>query len=147
MSERSMRSRAVVDFIGSLMPVYMPECGADGRSVAAICLETGTRVSAIEESEDDDAWVRLSFATSARREIEAPASIVAGLAISRYVALTFVGAPEQARNSAMHNLSEHFHFKTGLTAYLPNLSDPDNPRKELARDILGWTARVAVGSL
>ena len=129
------------------MPVYMPGRGDDGGSVAAICLETGTRASEIEEPEDGDVWVRLSFANSARHEIEAPASIVAGLAVSPYVALTILGAPDEARNSAMHDLSKHFHFNTDLTAYLPNLLDPDNPRKELAPYILGWTARVAFGSL
>lgn len=143
---KSRKSSAVVDFIGSLMPVYMPESGRDGKSAAAICLETGTRISPIEES-DDDAWVHLSFANSARHEFDVPASIVAGLAIGRYVALTYVGASDQARNSAMHHFLEHCRFKTGVSAYLPNLSDPDNPIRELAQDIAGWTARVAVGSL
>jgi hypothetical protein len=120
------KSAAVVGFLANLMPLYTHD-DRDGVWCAR-SLQDGTLVLPVDESEWDDArgTVRVYWQGDAARATEADGGQLAALALERYVRLHGTGASEEAVAAELWFMAEHFQFKTGCHAYLPQLDTPPN---------------------
>ncbi|MGY4515208.1 hypothetical protein [Lysobacter sp. HA18] len=118
------KSTAIVAFLASLLPLYDREQyeGADG----ARSLQDGTVILPVDESDWDEerGTVRAHWQGDPRRESIVEGEMLAAIALERYVRLHGIGAPEEAIAAELWFMARHFHFKTGCTAYLPQLAEP-----------------------
>ena len=127
------KSAAIVGFIANLMPLYSGE-----RHEALWCarsLQDGTLILPFGPREDteDEGWIRVCWQGDQQRQTEVLGDKIATLALERYVRLHGVGADEEAISAELYFLAQHFTFKTGRHAYLPQLKKPAHPAVRAVR--------------
>lgn len=113
------KSAAIVGFLANLLPLYTGE-QRDGVWCAR-SMQDGTLVLPVDESDHDEelGTVRVHWQGHSQREQQVDGSYIATLALVRYVELHHLGQPDKRRASELEGLAQHFHFKTGCSAYLP----------------------------
>lgn len=129
----SNKSAAIVGFIANLLPLYHGE--RHDERWCARSLQDGTLLLPFnaEEDPDDEGWIRIHWQGDPQRQTEAQGDQIAALALERYVRLHGVGASEDAIAAELWFMAEHFHFKTGCHAYLPQLREPAHPAVRAAK--------------
>lgn len=112
MPDRNRTSKAIVAFIGALLPLYRAEYV--GREVWARSQRDGTLIKPIDEPPDDeDGRVEVWWqGDQARSSVEKGVFIVE-LVLSDYVDFHCRGKPDRYRQEIVH-LSDHFQRKTGV---------------------------------
>ncbi|MEN5284326.1 hypothetical protein ABE494_00015 [Stenotrophomonas lactitubi] len=123
----SNRSTAIVGFIANLAPLYSGE--RHGDFWCARSLHDGTLISpfSTEEDTEDEGWIRVCWQGDPQRQTEALGADITTLALERYVRLHCTGADEETIAAELHFMAQHFTFKTGCHAYLPQLKKPAHP--------------------
>lgn len=123
----SNRSTAIVGFIANLAPLYSGE--RHGDLWCARSLHDGTLISPFSPDEDteDEGWIRVSWQGDPLRRTEVLGADVTTLALERYVRLHCTGADEETIAAELYFMAQHFTFKTGCHAYLPQLKKPAHP--------------------
>jgi hypothetical protein len=132
----SGKSEAVVSFLANLLPLYDGE--RDDDLWCARSLVDGTLILPIDESDSDDeqGWVRVRWQGDPSREQETLGSMLATLALERYVRLHGAGYDEQAIAGELWFMGKHFEFKTGCSVYLPQLREPPGRLQMMGRKAL-----------
>lgn len=115
-------SRAIVSFIANLSPLY-DSLSIEGKP-CAIDLGDGTRISPID-SDDDEPWVSVHWQGDAGRSKDADATMIATLALVRYVQFHSIGFDSASQRAMLEQLRLHFTVKTGHSLYLPYHQDPE----------------------
>lgn len=118
------KSVAILGFLANLMPFYSYE-SHEGIGCAR-SLQDGTLFWPVDESDWDEerGTVRVQWQGDRLRESLVDGDQIATLALERYVRLHGAGASEEAIAAELWFMAEHFNFKTGCHAYLPNLEEP-----------------------
>jgi hypothetical protein len=113
------KSQAIVGFIANLLPVYTYQ--RYGELDAACCLEDGTLILPVDESDSDfeEGWVRVLWQGDATRVLEIDGASMATVAVVRHARLHFAGRPKQEFQDHLDHMAHHFEFKTGCALYLP----------------------------
>ena len=141
------KSTAIVGFLANLLPLY------DGKQQNGIwcarSLHDGTLILPVDESEWDEerGTVRVRWQGDPQRESEADGSMVATLALERYVRLHGTGATEEAIAAELWFMARHFTVKTGCQAYLPQLQEPTHPLIRAGRTALRLGEGVLVNTI
>jgi hypothetical protein len=140
----SVKSEAIVCFIANLMPLYNGE-SHDGLWCAR-SLADGTLIFPVDESDWDEerGTVKLWWQGDAKREQLVEGTLLASLALKRYVRLHGVGYSEEAIAWELWYMARHFHFKTGCHVYLPQLRDPPHPLVSAGKRVLSMGQGVLV---
>ncbi len=138
------KSEAVVSFIANLMPLYQGE--QHNGEWCARSLTDGTLILPVDESgnEDEDGWVRVRWQGDFAREQEIQGELLAGVALERYVRFHGVGFDEEAIAGELGFMVQHFTYKTGCHAYLPQLPDPPTRLAKITRTALTMGQGVLV---
>ena len=126
-------SRAVVGFLANLLPLYT---GEQREGVwCARSLVDGTLVLPVDESGRDEerGAVRVLWQGDQLRTTEIDGSDLVTIALEHYVRLHGVGAHEDDIAAELWFMARHFHFKTGVSVYLPNLKEPPHPLLRTAK--------------
>jgi hypothetical protein len=132
-------SLAIVKFIGSLLPLYVPEHSERGFCV--YCLRDGSLIRSVEEPvEDENGRIEIWWQGDQERRSVVSGAIYTQLALSEYVAFHARGNPERFAEQLRY-LSEHFQLKTG--ASLGNPYDDEAPPFEL----IGKLVEKLIGKL
>ena len=141
------KSQAVVDFLASLIPLYVSE--QHGGSRCARSLHDGTLVLPVDESDQDEACgtVRVHWQGDPARACGVAGYKLVTLAFERYVRLHGVGASEEAIAAELWHMAQHFTFKTGCEVYLPNLPEPAHPVVRAGRTALRMGEGVLVNAI
>jgi len=121
------KSEAVVNFIASLMPLYVDE-QHDGMWCAR-SMQDGTLILPADESdfEEETGMVRVRWQGDLQREQLVDGTFIASLALERYVRLHGAGFDEESIGNELWYMARHFHFKTGCSVSLSNLHEPAHP--------------------
>lgn len=132
-SSLSNRSTAIVGFVGNLAPLFWGE--RHGEFWCARSLHDGTLILPFSADEDaeDEGWVRVLWQGDPSRQTEILGASIATLALERYVRLHGVGADEESIAAELYFMAEHFTYKTGCHAYLPQLRMPAHPAIRAAK--------------
>jgi hypothetical protein len=110
-SEVSASSQAIVSFIASLLPLYVP-AWHDGKYCAR-SMRDGTLVIPVAETpEDEDGWVRVCWQGELQRGTAVQGIFLVEVALSDYVQFMTRGKPERY-SKKFEELAEHFNLKTG----------------------------------
>jgi hypothetical protein len=113
--ERSQSER-IVRFIGSLLPLYDMEYGAD--ACRARHLASGITLDVIDESAADEELGLIQLRHPASGETwTVEGRMLVTEALKHYVDLHGFGLPEKARRQEFRRMCDHFAFKTGAYAY------------------------------
>lgn len=129
----SNKSSAVVGFIANLAPLYYGE--RHGHLWCARSLHDGTLILPFTEDEDaeDEGWIRVCWQGDPQRKTETLGEDITTLALERYVRLHGVGSDEETIAAELYFMAQHFTFKTGCHAYLPQLREPAHPAVRAAK--------------
>ncbi|HZZ93006.1 MAG TPA: hypothetical protein VFE23_10610 [Usitatibacter sp.] len=110
-------SQRIVSFIGSLLPLYVPE--SHDKNYCARSLRDGTLVMPMAETpEDEDGWVRVHWQGDRARATPVQGIFLVRLALSDYVDFMSRGKPERYIKE-FAALAEHFELKTSRTLAQP----------------------------
>lgn len=141
------KSAAIVGFLASLLPLYDVE--RHGQDWCARSLQDGTLILPIDESgwDEERGTVRVRWQGDPQRESEVDGSLLATLALERYVRLHGAGASEEAIAGELWFMGRHFHFKTGCHVYLPQLQEPPSRLVKAARAAMRIGGGVLTTSL
>jgi hypothetical protein len=105
------QSQAIVGFIANLIPLYSGE-GVDGVWCAR-ALSDGTLILPLEGDDEGDAFVTVRWQGDPLRTSVVLASLVATLAVGRYIEFHSMAKSPKETGSEMERLAEHYRFKTG----------------------------------
>lgn len=143
----SDKSAAVVRFIASLMPLYVPE-QVDG-AWCTRSLQDGTLILPEDESDwgEQRGTVRVRWQGDAQRETLQDGTDIATLASERYVRLHGAGYREDEIAAELWFMARHFEFKTGCRLHLPQLPEPPTALTRASRTALRWGEGVLVNLL
>lgn len=133
---REGKSAAIVQFLGSLSPVYTREFTDEG--IWARSLLDGTLVLPVDESEWDEpeGRVRVWWQGDAARSSEVQGIQLVAVVLERYVRHQLVGRTEEEIAAELWYMARHFTLKTGCHAFLPMLEAPPHPLVRKARAAL-----------
>jgi hypothetical protein len=110
-NEVSASSQAIVSFIASLLPLYVPTWH-DGKYCAR-SIRDGTLVIPVAETpEDEDGWVQVVWQGEPHRATAVQGIFLVEVALSDYVQFVTRGKPERY-SKKFEELAQHFHVKTG----------------------------------
>lgn len=119
------KSQNIVNFIGSLMPLYIHE-HYEGK-VCARSLTDGTLVlpftSEEEDDEYNDAWVEIYWQGDKNRRTTVLGELFITPILEKYVRLHGVGATEEQVAEELRFISQHFNFKTDCHPYFAKLGE------------------------
>lgn len=118
----SYSSRAIVGFIANLLPLY-GSLSVEGKP-GAVDLGDGTRILPID-GDHDEPWVSVHWQGDADRSQDAVATMIATLAVVRYVQLHSVGFDNALQRAMLEQFGQHFNLKTGHSLYLPYHRETD----------------------
>lgn len=140
----SEKSEAIVGFIANLMPLYQGE-RHDG-DWCARSLTDGTLILPVDESahEEEEGWLRVRWQGDPAREQEIQGFLLASVALERYVRFHGIGFDEEAHAAELGFMAQHFTYKTGCHAYLPQLPDPPSRLTKITRGALTMGQGVLV---
>jgi hypothetical protein len=118
------KSTVVVRFLANLMPLYDSE--RHGEAWCARSVQDGTLIAPVDESDwnKERGCVRVQWQGDPARVSLVEGELLAVVALERYVRLHGTGATEEAIAAEPWFMARRFHFKTGCTAYLPQLPEP-----------------------
>ncbi len=121
------KSASIVGFLANLAPLYSGE--RHGDSWCARSLQDGTLITPFSADEDfeNEGWIRVYWQGDTQRMTEVHGADIAALALDRYVRLHGTGADEESIAAELYFMAQHFTFKTGCHAYLPQLTKPAHP--------------------
>ncbi|MBK0052767.1 hypothetical protein [Stenotrophomonas sp. S39] len=129
----SNKSTAIVGFIANLAPLYWGE--RHGEFWCARSLHDGTLFLPFSADEDteDEGWIRVYWQGDRQRQTDVLGTNITTLALERYVRLHGAGSDEGAIAAELYFMAQHFTFKTGCHAYLPQLRKPAHPAIRAAK--------------
>lgn len=129
----SNKSTAIVGFIANLAPLYWGE--RHGDFWCARSLHDGTLILPFSADEDteDEGWIRVCWQGDRQRKTDVLGTNITTLALERYVRLHGAGSDEGAIAAELYFMAQHFTFKTGCHAYLPQLRKPAHPAVRAAK--------------
>lgn len=105
------QSEAIVGFIANLIPLYNGE-HVDGVWCAR-ALSDGTLILPLRGDDEGDAFVTVRWQGDPLRTSQVLASLIATLAVGRYVEFHSMAKSSKETGAEMERLADHYRFKTG----------------------------------
>ena len=133
-------SQRIVNFIGSLLPLYI-EDEVDGVRCAR-SLNDGTLICPVEEMEEcEHGFVTVYWQGDPARQTSVQGEFMASLAVAKYVELHHLAENAKGTQKEIEHLANHFTVKTGASL---TFELPDSELAELIGKAVGKVGEAVV---